>query len=105
MGRSMLIRKTFAAMALTLIFSILCWAQLDGDIEGVVKDPAGALVPSARITITSVETGAQRTLIRDDRGHFIATLLPIGTCEVRVELAGLKTAVQRVLVKSAETAS
>lgn len=92
-------------MALTLILSVLCWAQLGGDIEGVVKDPTGALVPSARITTTSVQTGAQRTLVSDDRGHFIATLLPIGTYEVRVELTGFKTALQRVLVKSAETAS
>ena len=101
----MLAKKIVMAMVLMVSFGVVCWAQLDGNIEGVVKDRTGALVPSAMITITSVETGAQRTLISDDRGHFIATLLPIGTYDVRLELAGFKTAVQRVLVKSAETAS
>jgi hypothetical protein len=98
-------KKLWVAIVLILSISIASWAALDGDLEGVIKDATGAVVPSAMVTVKSVETGAQRTMISDERGHFVATLLPIGTYDVRVELAGFKTNVQRVLIKSAETAS
>ena len=93
------------ALSLLALTSITAWAALNGDIEGVVKDATGAVVPSAMITITSVETGAQRTLISNERGYFIATLLPIGDYDLKVELIGFKTYIQRVLVKSAERVS
>jgi hypothetical protein len=93
------------AISLLVFTSITAWAALNGDVEGVLKDPTGALVPSAKVTITSVETGALRTLIGNERGYFIATLLPIGEYDVKVELTGFRTYVQRVLVKSAERVS
>jgi len=95
----------WSALALLILTSISAWAALNGDIEGVVKDASGALVPSAMVTITSVETGAQRSLISDERGYFIATLLPIGVYDVKVQLPGFKSYAQRVLVKSAERVS
>src|SRR5215471_1331471 len=101
----MLRKRLWLVIGLTLLVSIASWAALNGDVEGVIKDSTGALVPGALVTITSTETGAQRTMMSDERGHFIGTLLPIGTYEVRIELAGFKTNVQRVLIKSAETSS
>jgi len=98
-------KRTWRAIALFLLSSVPAWAALNGDIEGVVKDATGAVIPSANVTITSVETGVQRTLVSNERGYFIATLLPIGEYDVRVEFAGFKANVQRVLVKSAERAS
>ena len=56
------------ALSLVLITGLTAWAALDGDIEGVVKDATGALVPSTMVTITSVETRTQRTLISNERG-------------------------------------
>jgi hypothetical protein len=104
-GGKMFKRLSLPALLLIVLTAVTSWAALSGDIEGVVKDATGALVPSAMVTITSVETGAQRTLISDERGHFIATLLPIGDYDVKVELAGFKTYAQRVVVKSAERVS
>src|SRR5262245_43082165 len=99
-------RKNFVGViAFLLLSSVTTWAALNGDIEGVVRDTTGAIIPSANVTISSVETGVQRNLISDERGYFIATLLPIGQYDVRVQLAGFKSSSQRVLVKSAERAS
>src|SRR5437867_4329499 len=105
MGGNTMSKRTWRAIALFLLSSVPAWAALNGDIEGVVKDATGAVIPSANVTITSVETGVQRTLVSNERGYFIATLLPIGEYDVRVEFAGFKANVQRVLVKSAERAS
>ena len=99
-------RKNFwLVIAFLLLNSVTSWAALNGDIEGVVRDTSGAIIPSANVTIIGVATGAQRTLISDERGYFIATQLPIGEYDVRVQLAGFKSSSQRVLVKSAERAS
>ncbi len=98
-------RNMWGAIAFLLLSSITAWAALNGDIEGIVRDATGAIIPSANVTITSVETGVQRTLISNARGYFIATLLPIGEYNVRVELASFRPNVQRVLVKSAERIS
>jgi hypothetical protein len=98
-------RQLLSVLLLLTLTNVTAWAALNGDIEGVVKDSSGAFIPSAMATITSVETGAQRTLISNERGYFIATLLPIGNYDVKVELAGFKGYAQRVLVKSAERVS
>src|SRR6478736_89239 len=98
-------KKIGLVILLLLLSSVTVWAALNGDIEGVVRDTSGAIIPSANITISGVGTGVQRTLISDERGYFIATLLPIGEYDVRVQLAGFKSSLQRVLVKSAERVS
>ena len=98
-------KKFWGVVAFLLLNAVTSWAALNGDIEGVVRDPTGAIIPSANVTIIGVATGAQRTLISDERGYFIATQLPIGEYDVRVQLAGFKSSSQRVLVKSAERAS
>src|SRR5881296_2455850 len=96
--------QVWSAVILLIVCALSAWAVLNGDIEGFVTDGSGAFVPGVSISITSLETGAQRSLFTDDRGHFVATLLPIGDYEVRAELAGFKPALKRLVVKSAEQA-
>jgi hypothetical protein len=98
-------KQIWSAIALLLVSAFSSFAALTGDIEGYVKDGSGAFIPAVSVAITSLETGAQRSLVTDDRGHFQATLLPLGEYEVRAELANFRPAVQRILVKSAERAS
>src|SRR2546426_11945903 len=96
--------QIWSAAIVLIVCALSAWAALNGDIEGFVTDSSGAFVPGVSISITSLETGAQRYLFTDDRGHFAATLLPIGDYEVRAELAGFKPALKRLVVKSAEQA-
>ncbi len=69
-------------------------AQVTAAISGTVEDASGALVPGAKITIKSVETGAARTVATDQSGSFIVVSLPLGPQELTVEKAGFKTAVR-----------
>jgi hypothetical protein len=41
----------------TAVFSGCLWAQITADVTGVVTDPAGSSIPSAKVTVTSKETG------------------------------------------------
>jgi hypothetical protein len=61
-----------------------------GEITGLVKDPGGAAVPGATVTVTSVETNLQRVLVSSGNGVYTAPSLPPGDYRVDVELSGFK---------------
>jgi hypothetical protein len=61
-----------------------------GEITGVVKDPAGAAVPGATITVTNVDTNRQRVIISSGDGVYTAPSLTPGQYRIDVELSGFK---------------
>jgi hypothetical protein len=77
-------------------------AQDTGSLYGIVTDPAGALVPNARVTATGAERGNIRTTTSDERGEWLLTLMPVGTYEIRVEVQGFKTFDQKAIALGTE---
>jgi carboxypeptidase family protein len=61
-----------------------------GEITGVVKDPGGAAVPGATVTVTNVETNRQRVLASNGNGVYTAPSLAPGEYCIDVELSGFK---------------
>ena len=45
---------------------------INGSIEGVVKDPSGAVLPGVTVAIRSVDTGAARTVVTNNDGFYRA---------------------------------
>jgi len=67
------------------------FAQLTtADILGTVTDPTGAVVPNATITVTNLDTKAERTVTTNASGEYDVTLLPVGRYSVTVKAAGFK---------------
>ena len=64
---------------------------------GQVLDPQGAAVIGARLTLTNVNTGAERTGITSAAGEFQFSSLPPGTYKLRVEAPGFRPFVQNDL--------
>ncbi|PYX93158.1 MAG: hypothetical protein DMG67_04925, partial [Acidobacteria bacterium] len=61
-------------------FPALISAQTEtGTITGVVTDPSGAVVPGAKIMVTSVERQNTRSLSTGSKGEYIVTNLEPGT--------------------------
>jgi hypothetical protein len=85
------------ACALALTFSAgSALAQADAtsaNLSGVVKDPAGAVVPGATITVRNPATNDTRTATSNDDGLYQFVQLTPGTYEVTVEAANFKKAV------------
>lgn len=50
--------------------SVILGQERTGDIEGVVKDPSGAVVPGAQVQVTGVNTGFNKTVTTDSNGTF-----------------------------------
>src|SRR5215470_17515146 len=64
-----------------------------GDILGTITDPSGAVVPNAKIVITSNGTHEKHTVPSDVSGQYILTNLPAGTYMVEASATGFKSAV------------
>jgi hypothetical protein len=69
-----------------------------GQINGTVKDPNGAVVPGAAVTVKSVETGAERTATSNEDGAYTVTNLQPGPYDVTVQAQSFAPATQRVQI-------
>src|SRR5438034_362224 len=59
-----------------------------GVIQGTVTDPAGALVPGAKVVVKNVDTNVEVTLVTNGSGFYLAPELVPGRYTVRVESPG-----------------
>jgi hypothetical protein len=87
-----MLRLLFSALlSVSLAAPALAQSQAaNGTIEGTVSDSSGGVLPGATVTITNVDTGAERVVISNDRGLYRAPLLTLGTYKVIAELQGFK---------------
>src|SRR5215470_5950427 len=67
-----------------------------GSVQGVVKDPGGALVPNATVTVTQPVTGYKQTTQTDAQGTFKLVNLPFNTYKVRAEADGFQATEQSI---------
>jgi len=73
-----------------LICASLAFAQSDlGSISGFVKDPSGAVVPKAKVTVKNT-SGLERQTSTNDSGYFTVTNIPPSIYTISVEVAGFK---------------
>lgn len=85
---------------LAIILGVLCFAigtaafgqsQTSAILAGTVLDPTEAVVPAARLTLTSVETGGGRAAVTDEHGTYRFVSVNPGTYELRIEKEGFGT--------------
>jgi len=96
-------RVLFRFGLITALCSWLCCAMFaqvtTGSIAGTVKDPQGAVVPNASVTLINTDKNAViRTVKTSGGGEFTAPLLPIGTYSLTVEAPGFQKYAQRGIV-------
>src|SRR5579864_2480575 len=83
-----------ASLFFLLILAIPVWAQKDtGSIVGSVKDPSGAIVANAKVTITDLEHGQTSSITTNAEGEFVVSPLRVGRYTVSVEQTGFKKAI------------
>jgi hypothetical protein len=83
------------SLALALISASASGQATSGSISGRVTDPAGALIPSAKVSIHNVDNGLITTAITDNGGEFTETALPPSRYTISIEKAGFATAMVR----------
>ncbi|NWG13411.1 MAG: TonB-dependent receptor [Acidobacteria bacterium] len=87
---------------LMLLGNKLAYSQrTTANLYGTVKDATGAVIPGATVTLTNELTGGQVSATSNEFGEFTAAFVPVGRYEMRVEVRGFKTYVQRGIELSA----
>ena len=77
-----------------LMFVLMfCWfgANLFGQtssLTGTVTDPTGAVIPGSQITITNVKTGALRSTVSNEAGHYTMAQLTPGSYQLMAKATG-----------------
>src|SRR5437773_6432388 len=74
-----------------------------GRLSGTVKDPNGAAVPGATVTVINVVTGNERKVTTDSEGSYTAPALPPGLYHVSIVATGFKTLIGNVQVTITQT--
>jgi len=76
------------------------------DLQGVVRDPKGAVVPGASVTARNIATNSSRDATTSDDGFYKIVNLAPGDYEITVSVSGYKTAViQAVNLTVGQTAN
>jgi hypothetical protein len=91
--------SSFAILLLSAFVTVSAGAQqITGSIVGTVTDAQGAVVPSATVQATNVDTGFSRSTTTGNDGAYRIEYLPIGKYNVAVEAQGFKKFLQQNLV-------
>ncbi len=83
-----------AAIVLSLLSFVLPSSTLaqsqatTGIIRGTVTGPAGDAIPGATVVLRNTQTGLVRNTSTNERGIFVAALLPVGTYDVSTRSPG-----------------
>lgn len=100
------VRRTITFSFLTLFFLLNVSAQITsqtGALTGRVTDSTGAVIPNAKVTITSAQ-GAIQTKNSNETGDFTFPLLTPGNYQLTVEMVGFnKKTVNAVRVQVTDT--
>lgn len=98
-------RHLYSLTLAAFLFSAAAAAQTDGSIEGVVRDPGGAVVAGAAIDIQHQGGLVQRSLRTDAAGSFRAIELPPGDYRVTVQAENFQTNIREGIDLSAGRAA
>jgi hypothetical protein len=102
-----LVRPTLLFVSMVICLAMLASAPstfaqtaTSATLRGTVKDPSGAVVSGATVTVTSERTRAERKVTTNDEGGYVFTALTPDTYTIKVEGQGFKTAQQTGLTLS-----
>ncbi len=96
---SKILRLSLGAFILSLM-SVVAMAQstVDGAIGGTVKDPNGAVVPNATVTVKNDETNKEGSATTDSEGRFRVVQLQPGNYTVSINASGFGSFTQSKIV-------
>jgi hypothetical protein len=96
----------FAQAVLCAVFLLLLTAsasaQFKAGIQGTVTDPSGAVVPGAKVTLTSLETGKSVNTVSSADGFYRFASLAPGRYKLEVERDGFRKKELESVVVGAE---
>ena len=89
----------FSLIVLILIsYPIVILADVTGSVQGLVRDPSGAAIPNAQVTIVNVDTNLKYQATSGNDGSYRILALPAGKYQLTVTAAGFRNFVENDIV-------
>jgi len=85
------------------LFTLPCFAQYSGNIQGVVADPSGAAINGASVQLRNVDTGISQSGKTSESGNYRFNSLPPGNYVVSAEASGFRKTEASFVLSTAET--
>jgi Carboxypeptidase regulatory-like domain/TonB-dependent Receptor Plug Domain len=82
-------RRRWLGLLLTCVsISLKIMAQDTSSITGTVRDPTGAIISGAQITISNAERGIDRATVTNSDGEYLVAGLPSGSYDLTIAASG-----------------
>ncbi len=96
--------RTALFLMVVAITGACCYAQtvFSGNVQGVISDPSGAVVPGASVTLLNVDTGVTSTATSSASGNYRFSELPPGNYLVSAEASGFRKSEVRLTLQTNE---
>ena len=86
-------KRIFAILLVSVLAPVSAWAQFEtATVVGTVRDSSGAVVPSAKVTLTNTQTGVTSERMSDANGNYEFFTVRIGSYVVTAEKDGFSVA-------------
>lgn len=85
--------STVARVLLLLLLTAdsALWGAATGSLSGTVRDPSGAVIPGAMLTLEDRALKTRFKAISDGQGYFSFPRLPVGHYDLTIEASGFRT--------------
>ena len=83
-------RLVLLSIVVSVLFSVAAQAQDTASLTGSVKDPSGAAVVNAEVTVASPTRGINRATATNSDGEYSVPALPPGSYDVTITAPGFK---------------
>jgi len=86
------------------LYSAHLFAAATGSLSGTLRDPSGALIAGARVTLVNAALKFEYTAVTNSEGFYSFPTLPVGHYDVTMEAAGFKTEKKSNLIVDTDAA-
>src|SRR5882724_1396593 len=84
--------KLFASLALFIFLTTNLWGQgIFATLTGIVTDPSGSVVPTAKVALKDSLSGSARETVTNGEGYYTFASVPVGAYVLTVEAKGFQT--------------
>jgi hypothetical protein len=98
------IAKLFGAWMILALACLPLFAAANGSLSGTVKDPTGAVIADAKVTLVNTAVKSEYTAVTNGQGFYSFPALPVGHYSITVEAPGFKTQKRSGLVVDTDAA-
>jgi hypothetical protein len=80
------------------------WAAADGSISGTLKDPSGAVLPGATVTLVNTALKSGYKAISNEKGFYSFPALPVGHYDLTIAATSFRTQTKKNLTVDTDAA-